>query len=86
MLGDRYRIERELGRGGLAPSIRPGDNRLSKPVAIKENLEASSEAQRQFTREATILANISHPHLPRVIDHFIIPNEGQYLVMDFVGR
>ena len=40
--------------------------------------------QSQFKREATVLANLSHPNLPRVIDHFIIPNQGQYLVMDFV--
>jgi serine/threonine protein kinase len=51
---------------------------------VKENLDTSLEAQRQFTREATVLANLSHPNLPRVTDHFIIPNQGQYLVMDFV--
>jgi len=53
-------------------------------VAIKENLDASPEAQRQFTREARILARLSHPNLPRVTDHFFIPGQGQYLVMDFV--
>jgi eukaryotic-like serine/threonine-protein kinase len=84
VLGDRYRIERKLGRGGFGAVYKAWDNRLSKPVALKENLDTSSEAQRQFTREATTLANISHPHLPRVIDHFIIPDQGQYLVMDFV--
>ncbi len=84
ILGERYRIERELGRGGFGAVYKAWDNRLSKPVAIKENLDTSNEAQRQFTREATILANLSHSHLPRVIDHFVIPDQGQYLVMDFV--
>ena len=51
---------------------------------MKENLATTPEAQRQFTREATLLANLSHSNLPRVIDHFIIPGEGQYLVMDFI--
>jgi serine/threonine protein kinase len=31
-----------------------------------------------------MLANLNHPHLVRVTDYFIIPDQGQYLVMDFV--
>ena len=50
----------------------------------EENKDTSPEAQRQFTREATVLANLSHPNLPRVTDHFILPGQGQYLVMDYV--
>jgi len=42
------------------------------------------ESQKQFKREAIMLANLNHPHLVRVTDYFIIPNQGQYLVMDFV--
>ena len=30
------------------------------------------------------MAGLRHPNLPRVIDHFFIPGQGQYLVMDFV--
>lgn len=34
-----------------------------------------------------MLAGLRHPSLPRVIDYFILPAQGQYLVMDFVdGR
>lgn len=32
-----------------------------------------------------ILANLRHPNLPRVIDHFVIEGEGQYLVMDYIA-
>jgi serine/threonine protein kinase len=39
----------------------------------KENLDASPEAQKQFGREAGILARLSHPNLPRVTDHVFIP-------------
>jgi serine/threonine protein kinase len=84
LLRERYRIENELGRGGFGAVYRAWDMNLNKACAVKENLETSSDSQRQFAREATVLANLSHPNLPRVTDHFVIPGQGQYLVMDFV--
>ena len=84
MLQGRYRIEIELGRGGFGAVYRAWDSNLNRWCAVKENLQISTEAERQFAREATVLANISHPNLPRVIDHFFITDQGQYLVMDFV--
>jgi serine/threonine protein kinase len=84
VLNSRYRIVRLLGQGGFGAVYRAWDANLNKPCAVKENLDTSPEAQRQFAREATILANLSHPNLPRVTDHFTLPSQGQYLVMDFV--
>ncbi|MFM8322352.1 MAG: serine/threonine-protein kinase, partial [Chloroflexota bacterium] len=84
VLLNRYRIEHELGRGGFGAVYRAWDQNLSRTCAVKENLDTSTEAQRQFQREATTLANLSHPNLPRVTDHFSLPSQGQYLVMDFV--
>ncbi len=84
ILQDRYRLGAELGRGGFGAVYKAWDTHLNRPCAIKENLEASFEAQRQFIREASVLADLHHPNLPRVTDYFLIPNAGQYLVMDFV--
>jgi len=84
ILHNRYRIEKLLGQGGMGAVYCAKDVNLDIPVAIKENLDASMEAQKQFEREARILARLSHPHLPRVTDHFFIADQGQYLVMDFV--
>jgi serine/threonine protein kinase/roadblock/LC7 domain-containing protein len=81
---DRYRIVGLLGQGGMGAVYRAWHMSLGIPVAIKENLEASPESQKQFVREAQILAKITHPNLPRVIDYFFLPGQGQYLVMDFV--
>ncbi|MBN1146994.1 MAG: serine/threonine protein kinase [Anaerolineales bacterium] len=83
-LNNRYRIVKLLGQGGFGAVYRAWDVNLNRPCAVKENLEISPEAQRQFAREATVLANLSHPNLPRVTDHFTIQGQGQYLVMDFV--
>lgn len=84
ILNNRYTIEKLLGQGGFGAVYKAHDANLDKPCAVKENLDTSQEAQRQFLREATVLANLSHPNLPRVTDHFIIPNQGQYLVMDYI--
>ncbi len=84
ILNNRYRIVKLLGQGGFGAVYRAWDLNLDSPRAIKENLDTSLQAQRQFKREAQILDKLVHPNLPRVIDHFIIPNQGQYLVMDFV--
>ncbi|MDI6694395.1 MAG: SUMF1/EgtB/PvdO family nonheme iron enzyme [Anaerolineales bacterium] len=83
-LNNRYRIVRLLGQGGFGAVYRVWDLNMECPRALKENLETSPEAQRQFKLEAQLLDKLSHPHLPRVIDHFILPGQGQYLVMDFV--
>ena len=84
VLNNRYRIVKPLGKGGFGAVYRAWDINLNKPCAVKENLTALPEAQRQFQREARVLASLTHPNLPRVIDHFTIEDQGQYLVMDFV--
>jgi uncharacterized membrane protein YjgN (DUF898 family) len=84
VLQNRYRVARLLGQGGFGAVYRGWDLNLNKPVAIKENLDISPEAQKQFQNEAQILSGLSHPNLPRVTDHFLLPDMGQYLVMDFV--
>ncbi|MEW5872545.1 MAG: bifunctional serine/threonine-protein kinase/formylglycine-generating enzyme family protein [Chloroflexota bacterium] len=84
VLNQRYRIVKLLGQGGFGAVYRAWDLALKRPCAVKENLAVTAEAQRQFEREARLLANLSHPNLPRVIDHFSLPGQGQYLVMDFV--
>lgn len=84
ILFDRYRIDQIIGRGGFGAVYYAWDLRLSMAVAVKENLETSPQSQKQFEREGHLLARLSHPNLPRVIDHFIIPDQGQYLVMDFI--
>ncbi len=84
ILNNRYRILTVLGKGGFGAVYRAADMSLKRPCAVKENLNISPEASRQFEKEATILANLSHPNLPMVLDHFLIKDQGQYLVMDFI--
>jgi serine/threonine protein kinase len=84
MLHKRYRIVDVLGQGGMGSVYRAVDENLGVDVAVKENLFTTDEYARQFRLEAVILANLRHPNLPRVTDHFVIEGQGQYLVMDFI--
>lgn len=82
-LHDRYRIDGQLGKGGMGAVYLAFDQTLQIRVALKENLNTNPESERQFQREATLLASLRHPHLPRVTDHFVL-EQRQYLVMDYI--
>lgn len=83
ILSDRYRIEGQLGKGGMGTVYLAYDQTLDIKVALKENLNPNPESAAQFKREAKLLASLRHPNLPRVTDHFIL-DEIQYLVMDYI--
>lgn len=84
LLRQRYRILDILGQGGMGAVYRAIDDNLDMVVAIKENSFQTEDYARQFQREAKILASLRHPNLPRVFDYFVIDQQGQYLVMDFI--
>jgi serine/threonine protein kinase len=84
LLNGRYRIVEILGQGGMGSVYRAVDENLGVEVAVKDNLFTTEEYARQFRREAIILANLRHPNLPRVTDHFVIAGQSQYLVMDYI--
>ncbi|MGD0611613.1 MAG: protein kinase [Anaerolineales bacterium] len=84
LLHKRYRIVDILGQGGMGSVYRAIDENLGMDVAVKENLFTTDEYARQFRLEAVLLANLRHPNLPRVTDHFVVGDQGQYLVMDFI--
>ena len=84
LLHNRYRIVDILGQGGMGSVYRAVDENLGVQIALKENLFTTDEYARQFRLEAVILANLRHPNLPRVSDHIVLGDQGQYLVMDFI--
>ena len=69
-LRDRYALERELGRGGMATVYLAQDRRHGRPVALKvlrPDLAAVLGADR-FLREIHIAARLQHPHILTLID------------------
>jgi serine/threonine protein kinase len=79
ILNNRYRIVKLLGMGGFGAVYRAWDISFEMPCALKENIEASPEAHRQFLREAKILRTLRHPNLPQVTDYFSIPERDSIL-------
>jgi serine/threonine protein kinase len=71
LAGGRYRIERELGRGGMATVYLAHDDELERPVAIKllaEHLARDEQFLARFLREAQLASRLSHPNVVRVYD------------------
>jgi serine/threonine protein kinase len=89
LLDGRYRVRKVLGVGGMGRVYLSNDTRLAnRPVAVKEMILGDGIAEKKaiedFTREATVLARLSHPGIPTLIDHFA-ENGRHYLVMEFVA-
>lgn len=84
VLQGRYRIVRQLGRGGMGAVYEAEDQRLGITVALKETLSSEPSMRKQFEHEARLLAGMHHPALPRVSDHFVEGNRA-FLVMQFIG-
>ncbi len=98
ILRGRYEIVQLVGQGGMGAVYRANDLRLDGRVcAIKEILPNLLINQRgsgvdlgqtieQFYQEASVLARLDHPNLPKVSDYFSLDGR-EYLVMDFIeGR
>lgn len=83
MLHQRYRIEYQIGQGGMGAVYEAVDVRLKRRVALKQMLVAGDQLSHAFAREAQLLANLDHPALPTVSDHFS-DGAGQFLVMQYI--
>jgi serine/threonine protein kinase len=89
MLDGRYRVHKVLGQGGMGRVYLANDTRLAnRPVACKEMIIGDGiqeqKAVADFNREASVLAALSHPSIPQVIDYFAERGR-HYLVMEFVA-
>ena len=85
-LNDRYRLEEQIGSGGMSTVYRAFDPRLERWVAIKlmhSHISTDPDQLERFRREARAVARLSHPHVVTVIDFG--EDEGTpYIVLEYV--
>jgi serine/threonine-protein kinase len=87
VLGERYRLERRLGRGGMGTVYEASDTALERRIAVKvirEDLVGSAEAAERFRREARAAASFSHPNVVTVHDFGVAVKTRAYLVMELL--
>jgi serine/threonine-protein kinase len=83
VLRGRYKITRIIGQGGMGSIYLADDLRLEGPMRLKRSSMTAAfppnfkQARDQFLREATVLARLDHPNLPKVSDFFSVA--GDYL-------
>ncbi|MEZ5425765.1 MAG: protein kinase [Pyrinomonadaceae bacterium] len=84
ILQDRYRLEKQIGQGGMGTVFVATDQRFGSTVAIKQTFFEEENLNKAFEREGRLLNGLKHPALPKVSDYF--SQEGsQFIVMEFIA-
>ncbi|MCX7763741.1 MAG: serine/threonine protein kinase [Bacteroidia bacterium] len=82
-----YRIEKLLGQGGMGEVYLGVHTEIGRKVAIKvisPHLARDPRIQDRFKREALILAKLNHPNIVQLYDYWSRPEEGLFLIMEYV--
>lgn len=90
-LRERYIVREQIGQGGTGNIYLAEDTRLQGRLCALKEVEHNqalptdvlAQAREQFFREASVLARLDHPNLPKVSDFFSVETR-DYLVMDYV--
>jgi serine/threonine-protein kinase len=89
VLAEKYRVEKEIGRGGFGIVVRARHLRLGQTVAIKVLTEGmyspewASDVER-FRREAQATAALKTDHVVRLLDVDVLPDGRPYMVMEYL--
>jgi eukaryotic-like serine/threonine-protein kinase len=86
LLNGRFRLEEQIGSGGMSTVYRAWDTTLERWVAIKlmhRDISSDPDQLERFRREARAVARLNHPHLVTVID-FGEDDGSPYIVLEFV--
>ena len=89
VIANRYRVESQIGIGGMGIVYRAQDTRLGRDVALKviaPHLVQDQEARDRFLREAQALAGLSHPNIVTVYDLLEDPDTNDvFIVMELLN-
>lgn len=85
-LGGRYRIEKQIGIGGMAVVFRAYDPVIQRYVAVKmlkEDVARDEAAVKRFINESKAVAMLSHPNIVSIYD-VSVSGEYKYIVMEYI--
>ena len=86
-IAGRFRIEREIGTGGMGTVYLATHLGLERPVAvkiIKREFASDADVADRFLREARTMAKLHHPHAAMIFDAGSLPDGRHFIVMEFV--
>jgi len=90
IVGDKYRVGRQIGRGGMGVIVEATHLQLGTQVAIKilrANPSEKPEVAERFLREARAAAQLKSEHICRVHDYGTLPDQAPFMVMELLeGR
>ena len=87
MLGQRYRLEKRLGQGGMGKVYRATDVSLNRTVAVKmirDEFFANQNAMEKFRQESRVTASLAHPNVVTVHDFGLDTSQRVFLVMELL--
>jgi serine/threonine protein kinase len=84
LIAGRYRVERQIGSGGMGVVWRAADERLDRTVAIKRaHPGADARHLRRLVREARLAGGVDHPRVVKLLD-LVVEDAATWLVMEYV--
>ena len=86
-IAGRFRIEREIGTGGMGTVYLATHLGLERPVAVKiirREFAGDADVAERFLREARTMAKLRHPHAAMIFDAGNLPDGRHFIVMEFV--
>ncbi|HEX8721436.1 MAG TPA: serine/threonine-protein kinase [Pyrinomonadaceae bacterium] len=87
IIAGRFRVEREIGRGGMGTVYRASHLGLERPVAVKilkQEFAAHPEIADRFMREARTMARLKHPRAAMIFDAGHLADGRPFIVMEYV--
>ncbi len=87
VLGHRYEVVQQLGRGGMGATYLARDNKLHRRLVVVKILlthfEDTQYVEKKFRQEAEALARVDHPNIINILDTGTTPDGYSYLVMEY---
>ena len=87
IIAGRFKIEREIGTGGMGTVYLATHLGLERPVAVKiirREFAGDADVAERFLREARTMAKLRHPHAAMIFDAGNLPDGRHFIVMEFV--